>query len=65
MKTTEVLDLKETIHAKAEQINTLALIAQTGNIEELSVEKTQTLFSILSQLSYEIIQVVQTDLVIK
>lgn len=64
MKANAVLDVKEKINAKAEQINTLALIAQAGNIEELSIEKTETLFSLLIQLSNEIMQVVNTDLVI-
>lgn len=65
MKASEVMDLKDKINAKAEQINTLALIAQAGNIEELSSEKAETLFSILIQLSNEIMYVINTDLVIE
>lgn len=65
MKASDVLDLKEKINIKAEQINTLALIALAGNIEELSTEKAETLFSLLIQLSNEIMQVINTDLVVE
>jgi len=65
MKMNRTLVLKDKISEKAEQINTLALIAQAGNIEELTTEKSATLFSLFIQLSNEIVQVINSDMVIE
>jgi hypothetical protein len=54
MAITETMSLKETIANKAEQITTLALVAQVGNIEELAIDKIESLFSLFIDLSTDI-----------
>ena len=54
MTVREIMTLRETITTKAEQINTLALVAQEAKVEELSTDKVESLFSIFIGLSSEI-----------
>lgn len=54
MTVTETIILKETITAKAEQICALALVSQAGNIEELSIDKVESLFGLFIDLSTDI-----------
>jgi hypothetical protein len=54
MTVTETIILKETIGNKAEQITALALVAQTGSIEELTIDKIESLFSLFIDLSTDI-----------
>jgi len=54
MTITKALDLKEAIITKAEQINTLALVSQVGNIEELTTDKIENLFGLFIDLSNDI-----------
>jgi len=48
------LNLQEKIFTKAEQITALALVAQVGSIEELSIDKIESLFGLFIDLSNEI-----------
>tara|TARA_B100000809_G_scaffold264361_1_gene319985 strand:- start:717 stop:944 length:228 start_codon:yes stop_codon:yes gene_type:complete len=54
MTITETLDLKEMIVTKAEQISALALVAQAGSIEELTIDKIESLFGLFIDLSTDI-----------
>lgn len=54
MTVTETIILKETIGNKAEQITALALVAQAGSIEELTMDKIESLFSLFIDLSTDI-----------
>jgi len=54
MTITETFNLREMIVTKAEQINTLALVAQVGNIEELTIDKIESLFGLFIDLSTDI-----------
>lgn len=54
MTVTETLNLKEMIVTKAEQISALALVAQAGSIEELTIDKIESLFGLFIDLSTEI-----------
>lgn len=54
MTITEILSLKEMIVTKAEQISTIALVAQAGSIEELTTDRIESLFGLLIDLSSDI-----------
>ena len=54
MTITETLGLKEMIVTKAEQISALALVAQAGSIEELTIDKIESLFGLFIDLSTDI-----------
>ncbi len=54
MTITETIILKDTIATKAEQICALALVAQAGSIEELTINKIESLFSLFIDLSTDI-----------
>jgi len=54
MEQVERLDTQEIIITKADQLNALALVAQVGNIESLSPEKIESLFSLIIDISNEI-----------
>ena len=51
----EKLNLKEKIITKAEQITALALVAQVGGIEELTIDKIESLFGLFIDLSTDIL----------
>ncbi len=54
MKVTETIIIKDSIATKAEQITTLALVAQAGNTEELTIDKIESLFDLFIDLSIDI-----------
>jgi len=54
MEQVERLDIQEIIITKADQLNALALVTQAGNIESLSHEKIESLFSLIIDISNEI-----------
>jgi len=54
MTVTETITLKDTIATKAEQITALALVAQAGSIEELTIDKIESLFGLFIDLSTDI-----------
>ncbi|KGJ97636.1 hypothetical protein [Colwellia psychrerythraea] len=62
MTVTETITLKDTIATKAEQITALALVAQAGSIEELTIDKIESLFSLF--IYRLILQTLQIKLII-
>ena len=47
-------ELLESIYTKALHLDSVSLVAQAGNVEELSQEETENLFGLFSSLSKEI-----------
>lgn len=62
MEQVKAVDAQEIIITKAEQLNALALVAQEGNIESLSTEKIESLFSLIIDISIEISAIAKRSL---
>ena len=54
MTVTETIILKDIIATKAEQITALDLVAQAWSIEELTIDKIESLFGLFIDLSTDI-----------